>query len=318
MENQELSQFDNIERRIIMIRNRQVMIDKDLAELYGVELRALNQSVKRNIKRFPARFMFQLTKEEQDRYNYLMSLNNPNLKSQFVISSSDSHENKNNKSTNWGGKRTFSYAFTQQGVAMLSAVLHSDTAVDVSVKIMDAFVVMQQFISNNANMFAEIDAVKKHLLESDLHHLENDKKIEQLFVLMDKHKDNPAQGVFCAGQIFDAYVFVSDLIKRAKNEIILIDNYIDETVFTMLDKRNDCVKATIYTAKLSTKMQLDLQKHNSQYFPINIEHSNKSHDRFLIIDEEVYHIGASLKDLGKRVFAFSKMEIGKDIILSIL
>lgn len=169
--------------------------------------------------------------------------------------------------------------------------------------------------------------IKNHIIKTNAINIRVERVEEEVFYLKQKTKEldtivkgklPPTEGIFYDGQIFDAYVFVSDLIKRAKNEIILIDNYIDETVFTMLDKRNDSVKATIYTAKLSTKMQLDLQKHNSQYSPINIEHSNKSHDRFLIIDEEVYHIGASLKDLGKRVFAFSKMEIGKDVILSIL
>ena len=128
----------------------------------------------------------------------------------------------------------------------------------------------------------------------------------------------PVEGVFFDGQIFDAYNFISDLVRKAKNEIILIDNYVDDSVLKILNKREDNVAATIYTAHISENLKLDLEKHNSQYQPINIKQFNKSHDRFMIIDNEVYHIGASLKDLGKRMFAFSKMEIGKEIILSIL
>ena len=212
MDNGNLTQFDDIGRRIIMIRGRQVMIDNDLAELYGVEIRALNQAVKRNMVRFPERFMFQLTKEEQGRYNYLMASQNPNLKSQFVISSSDSSNDNIGQKSHWGGKRSLSYAFTQQGVAMLSAVLRSDTAIEVSIKIMDAFIAMQQLISNNANFFAEIDNIQKHLVESDIHHKENDKKIDRLFALMEKTNKEAKEGVFCDGQIFDAYTFVSDYL----------------------------------------------------------------------------------------------------------
>ncbi|MBO2523202.1 MAG: DNA-binding protein [Bacteroidetes bacterium] len=143
---------------------------------------------------------------------------------------------------------------------------------------------------------------------------EHDKKID-FFV---KTSLPPVEGVFYNGQIFDAYNFISDLVRKAKNEIILIDNYIDDSVLKILNKREDNVSATIYTAHFSENLKLDLEKHNSQYQPINIEQFNKSHDRFMIIDNEVYHIGASLKDLGKRMFAFSKMEIGKEMILSIL
>jgi hypothetical protein len=169
--------------------------------------------------------------------------------------------------------------------------------------------------------------IKNHILRANSINVRVNKVEEEIFYLKKKTDEldtivkgklPPTEGIFCDGQIFDAYVFVSDLIKRAKREIILIDNYIDETVLTLLDKRNNGVQATIYTARLSAKMQLDLQKHNSQYSPINIKHSSISHDRFLIIDDEVYHIGASLKDLGKKMFAFSKLGIGKDIILSIL
>ena len=318
MDNQGIIQTNEIERRIVIVRNRPVLMDADLADMYGVEIRALNQAVKRNIKRFPEHFMFQLTKEEQEQYDSFRSQNGfvPNLKSQFVISSSELNESSAIiTQKKWGGKRSLSYAFTQQGTAMLSTVLHSDTAIDVSIRIMDAFVKMYGFLHNNAKIFMEINDIKKHLLESDIHHMENDKRIERLFSLMDKTDQEISQGIFYDGQIFDSYMFIIDLIKKAKTGIILIDNYVDETVLTMLDNRNDNVSATIYTAHFGDKLKLALTKHNSQYSPINIEYYDKSHDRFLIIDDTVYHIGASLKDLGKSVFAFSRMCFSKEEIL---
>lgn len=293
MDNQGIIQTNEIERRIILIRNCQVMIDRDLAELYGVETRRLNEQVKRNKERFPEDFCFQLTKEEFE-----------NWKSQNAISNSDKM-----------GLRKIPFAYTELGVAMLSTVLKTETAATTSVKIIRAFVVMRHFMINNANIFMEINDIKKHLLESDIHHKENDKKIEQLFSLMDKADQEISQGIFYDGQIFDSYMFIIDLIKKAKTGIILIDNYVDETVLTMLDNRNDNVSATIYTAHFGDKLKLALTKHNSQYSPINIEYYDKSHDRFLIIDDTVYHIGASLKDLGESVFAFSRMCFSKEEIL---
>lgn len=284
---------NEIERRIILIRNCQVMIDRDLADLYGVETRRLNEQVKRNKERFPEDFCFQLTKEEFE-----------NWKSQNAISNSDKM-----------GLRKIPFAYTELGVAMLSTVLKTETAATTSVKIIRAFVVMRHFMINNANIFMEINDIKKHLLESDNHHMENDKRIERLFSLMDKTDQEISQGIFYDGQIFDSYMFIIDLIKKAKTGIILIDNYVDETVLTMLDNRNDNVSATIYTAHFGDKLKLALTKHNSQYSPINIEYYDKSHDRFLIIDDTVYHIGASLKDLGKSVFAFSRMCFSKEEIL---
>ncbi len=285
---------NDIGRKIILIRNSQVMIDRDLANLYGVETRRLNEQVKRNKERFPEDFCFQLTKEEFE-----------NWKSQNAISNSDKM-----------GLRKIPFAYTELGVAMLSTVLKTETASTTSVKIIRAFVVMRHFMINNANIFMEINDIKKRLLESDIHHKENDKKIERLFLLMDKTDEEVTQGIFYDGQIFDSYVFIIDLIKKAKTEIILIDNYVDETVLTMLDNRNDNVSTTIYTAHFGDKLKLALTKHNSQYSPINIVHYNKSHDRFLIIDDAVYHIGASLKDLGKSVFAFSKLYFSKEEILN--
>ena len=287
MENDVLSIYNEeyLKSRIHIIRGVQVMIDRDLADVYGVETRRLNEQVKRNKERFPEDFCFQLNNEESAKW-----------KSQNATSNSYKM-----------GLRKNPYAFTEQGVSMISTVLKTDTAVAASVKIIRAFVNMRHFVINNAKIFMEIESLKKHIKQTDLHILENDRKIESVLSLMEKTQMENVQGIFYSGQIFDAYVFVSDLIKRAKKQIILIDNYIDETVLTLLDKRKENVSATVYTSHISEQLKQDLAKHNSQYPLIKIEKNNKFHDRFLIIDEEVYHIGASLKDLGKKLFAFSRL-----------
>lgn len=271
--------LEEIENKIVTIRGRQVMLDRDLAELYGVETRVLNQAVKRNLERFPEDFMFQLTDNE---FN--------NWKSQIVMSNADKM-----------GLRKPPYAFTEQGVAMLSAVLRSETAVRMSVQIMKAFVAMRRYIVSNAQLFQRIDRL-------ELSQLETNHKIDLIFKQLEDKTIKENQGIFFNGQIFDAYVFISKLIKQAQREIILIDNYVDETVLTLLDKRADHVEATIYTYSVNKHLQLDLEKHNSQYQPIAIKSFRESHDRFICIDEKVYHIGASLKDLGKKWFAFALME----------
>jgi len=269
---------NSIQNRIFTIRGLQVMVDRDLAELYQVETKILNQAVKRNIKRFPEQFRFQLTQEELE-----------NLKSQIVTSSSH------------GGRRTLPYVFTEQGVSMLSAVLRSETAIKVSIQIMDAFVGMRKFIANNAAIFHRLDSIeqKQHL---------TDTRLDKVFEAIEAKDIKPEQGIFFDGQVFDAYVFVADLIKRAKSSIVLIDNYVDETTLMLLAKRRQACDATIYTYKQSEQLKQDLQKHNEQYPPIEIKTFKQSHDRFLILDgDTIYHVGASLKDVGKKWFAFSKM-----------
>ena len=274
----------NIEPLIKVIRGQQVMLDKDLATLYGVETKVLNQTVKRNIERFPNDFRFELSREEC-------------LRSQIVTSNGR------------GGNRYSTYAFTEQGVAMLSSVLRSQTAIEVNIQIMRAFVSMRHFIVNNASVFSRLETIEYHQLEMQQHLQETDKRIDEVFRRLDEGNAKPKQGVFYNGQIYDAYTFVSDLIKSAKKRIILIDNYVDETVLTLLDKREEGVSAVIYTQQISRQFQLDIDRHNAQYTPINIETFRLSHDRFLCIDDDVYHIGASIKDLGKKWFGFSKMEI---------
>ena len=273
-----------IEKRICTMRGIQVMLDRDLATLYQVENRALKQAVKRNLARFPQDFMFELTDVEVDI-----------LVSQSVIPSKKQ----------LGGAKPF--VFTEQGVAALSAVLTSNRAIEVNIEIMRTFVKMRQFLAHNADLFKRLDTIEIRQLT---HETDNQTKFEQLFNALESRALTPKQGIFYDGQIFDAYVFVADLIKSATSAIVLIDNFIDETVLVLLSKREPNVTAKILSKTISVPLQLDLAKFNQQYPPITAEVFDHAHDRFLIIDEKtVYHIGASLKDLGKKWFAFSKMDM---------
>lgn len=275
----------NIGNKIYTIRGVQVMLDRDLAELYGVENKRLNEQVKRNIERFPSEFMFQLTKEELE-----------NWKSQIATSNSEKM-----------GLRKLPYAFTEQGVSMLSTVLKSESAVQTSIKIIKSFVSMRKFLSTNANIFQKLENIELKQLH---YQQQTDDKFDEVFKAIESKQIKPSQGIFYDGQIFDAYTFIADLIKSANKEILLIDNYIDETTLTLFSKVPD-VQVTIYTHTLSKQLKLDLQKYSEQYNNLTIKPFKNAHDRFLIIDKkEFYHIGASLKDLGKKWFAFSKMNIG--------
>lgn len=264
-----------IEHLIYVFRGKQVILDRDIAMLYGVETGQLNRQVKRNIERFPIDFMFQLSKEEMEI-----------LKCHFGISS-------------WGGNRYLPYAFTENGIAMLSSVLRSPTAIEANIRIMRAFTSMRHFFANNAQIFQRLSTIEYHQIETD-------KRIDEVFKRIDAQTP-PQQGIFFDGQVFDAYRFVSDLIKKAKQSIVLIDNYVDDSVLSLLDKRESNVSAKIYTQNISPQLQLDINKHNSQYPVIEVNQFNKAHDRFLLIDDEIYHIGASVKDLGKKWFAFTLM-----------
>ena len=290
--NQQLPVENNVESLIRVIRGQQVMLDRDLAELYGVETKRLNEQVKRNIERFPEDFMFQLTKEECS-------------KSQIATLNEGRGHNI----------KKLPYAFTENGVAMLSSVLRSKTAVEANIRIMRAFVSMRHFMANNAAIFQRLETIEFNQLESNkvqakiLAHQEvQDHRIDEIFRRLDEGMYKPKQGIFFDNQIYDAYSFVSKLVKSAKQRIILIDNYVDETVLTLLDKRGENVSATIYTQQVSRQFRLDVDRHNSQYPPIEVDVFRRSHDRFLCIDDTVYHVGASIKDLGKKWFAFSKME----------
>ena len=270
---------ENIKNMIFSFHGLQVMIDRDLAELYGVGTKVLNQAVKRNIERFPDEFRFQLTDNEKIE----------------LVTNCDRFIKLKHSSVN-------PYAFTEQGVAMLSAVLRSETAIKVSIRIIKAFVEMKKFISNNAAIFQRLENV-------EMKQIATDDKIDRIFKALENNSLKPKQGIFYDGQIFDAYKFTTELIKDAKKSIVLIDNYVDETILTLFSK-NQKIDVTIYTKGMNKQMKLDLDKYNAQYKPIKIKRFNKAHDRFLIIDnKEIYHFGASLKDLGKKWFAFSKFDI---------
>jgi len=274
-----------IQDKIYTIRDVQVMVDRDLALLYGVETRVLNQAVKRNIERFPEEFMFQMTSEELE-----------NWMSQIVISNKEIM-----------GLRKLPFVFTEQGVSMLSAVLKSQTAIQTSIQIIKNFVNMRRFLQNNASLFTGIESIEKRQISYEIR---NDSKVNTILNAIEEKGTPQKQHIFYDGQIFDAYLFVSDIIKSAKSSIKLIDNYIDESTFVLFGKRALHVRAVFYTRTISKQLQLDLQKYNAQYPKIEIEKFELSHDRFLIIDnKEVYHFGASLKDLGKKWFAVSKMDI---------
>jgi len=277
--------IDEIQNRIFTIRGYQVMLDSDLAALYEVETKVLNQAVKRNIKRFPNGYRFQLEKHEY-------------LRSQSVTLEKGRGKHR----------KHLPFAFTEQGVAMLSAVLHSERAIQVSIQIMDAFVEMRHFLANNSSLFHRVENLEAKQYQMDA-------SIQELFDALHKNQLIPNYGIFYDGQMFDAYTFVSNLIRSAEKSITLIDNYIDETVLNMFSKVKLGVQIHIYTKRISTQLQLDIQKYNSQYKPIVVKEFTQAHDRFLIIDKSVYHFGASLKDLGKKWFAFSKMELNSKELL---
>ena len=311
------NQFLQIEPLIRTIRGQQVLLDSDLAILYGVETKRLNQQVKRNIERFPEDFMFQLTQEEVIcSRSQIATLNKgTNLRSQIATSSQEVSLKSQIVTSSHGGVRYLPYAFTENGIAMLSSVLRSPIAIQVNIRIMRAFTAMRQFIASNAQIFQRLDVMEQNQLALTAHQVETDHKLEEVFRRLDSGNVQPHQGIFYDGQIFDAYTFINDRIRGATTRIILIDNYIDDSVLTILSKRTDKVAATIYTKKTTAQLQLDIQKHNAQYPPISVVEFNRSHDRFLCIDETVYHLGASIKDLGKKWFAFNRMEISTTELL---
>jgi len=277
-----------VENRIFTIRDVQVMVDYHLAELYEVETKRINEQVKRNNKRFPRSFMFQLTLKEWDL-----------LQSQIATAEQQLDLQSQNATTK---RRTLPYVFTEQGVAMLSAVLKSDTAVEVSVQIMNAFVSMRKLLSTNT-------LISHRLNNIELRQVESDHKFEQIFKALERKDEIPTQGIFFEGEVFDAYELASKIIRSAKNNIVLIDNYIDESTLLHLSKKNKEVQVLLLSKTNSKELQLDIQKANEQYGNFTLKSFDKSHDRFLIIDQiDLYHLGASLKDLGKKWFAFSKMD----------
>lgn len=293
----------HIESLIRVIRGQQVMLDSDLAMLYSVETKALNQAVKRNINRFPEDFMFQLTKEEAACLrSQIVTLNNglEPLRSQFVTSKGK------------GGTRYLPYAFTRNGVAMLSSVLRSETAVGVNIRIMRAFTMIPQLVNHNTQILQRIFNIEQHQQETD----------NTVKMILDKIEDiSPKplpEQVFPTGCVWDAWAYISDLVRNAKQRIILIDNFVDDRVLSMFTKRANGVSATIHT-RYNEQFLTDLKKHNTQYPEIEfIQLPHRNHDRFLIIDDKVYFIGASLKDIGTGLCAVAEMEIAPETILELL
>lgn len=279
----------SIRSKIHVIRGQQVMLDFDLAEIYGYSTKAFNQQVKNNIERFDDDFRFQLTKDEVNEF----------LRSKKLTLEQGKYS------------KYLPYAFTEQGIYMLMTVLKGDLAVTQSKMLIRTFKEMKHFIQNNSHIFAELDNIKNHLQESDLHHKETDIKIKELFSLMDKYNVKETQGIFFQGQIFDAYAKFESFLAAAKKEIILIDNYVDLTILQRLAKKKKGVNVTIYTDPKTKLTTQDVQTFNAQYPTLTLNYTTKTHDRFLIIDNTtIYHIGASLKDLGKKCFCFDVLDSG--------
>ena len=278
----------NIQSLIYVFRGKQVMIDSDLASLYRVETGNLNRAVKRNINRFPEDFCFQLTAEEHE-----------NLKCQIGRARSE-------PTSGYGGRRTRPYVFTEQGISMLASVLHSDVAVNVSIRIMRAFVEMRHFIASNALMFERISAMELRQLE---YQKKTDEKFEQIFEYISDHEET-AQKVFFDGQIYDAFSLISSLIQKASTDIILIDGYVDTGTLDLLSKKQTNVTVSIHTSQRGCRLtNAEITTFNGQYPTLSVSYTSAFHDRFLILDHQTgYHIGASIKDAGKKCFAISALE----------
>ena len=295
----------NIESLIRVIRGQQVMLDSDLAMLYGVETKRLNEQVKRNLNRFPEDFMFQLTKEEANHSrSQIVILNNDELSSRSQIATLNTQRGQNIK--------YLPYAFTRNGIAMLSSVLRSDTAVEVNIRIMRAFTMIPQLVNHNTQIIERIFNIEQHQQETD----------KTIKVILDRIEDfNPkllSEQVFPSGCVWDAWTYISDLVRSAQQRIVLIDNYVDARVLSMFTKRADGVSATIHT-RHNEQFLTDLKKHNAQYPEIEfIQLPHRNHDRFLIIDDKVYLLGASLKDMGAGLCAVTEMSITPEVILGLL
>ena len=283
-----LSQYD-IEKLIVTVRGEQVLIDQDIAKIYGVTTGRLNEQAKRNIARFPESFRFQLTKEERDE----VIANCENLRSLKFYPS-------------------MPYAYTEQGIGQLSTVVHSKIAIERSIMIMNAFVAMRRFMVQNAGILMRIAHLEKHQIETD-------QKMDMILDRMDEQSPKllPEQ-IFATGCVWDAWSYVSDLVRSAKKRIVLIDNFVDDRVLSLLDKRADDVEATIYS-RYYDPFQTDLKKHNEQYREVLfVQLAQKNHDRFLIIDDDAYLLGASVKDMGIGMCAVTKMLVSPETILQLI
>ena len=271
-----------IKNLIYTIRGKQVMLDSDVAKLYHYETKNINKAVKRNIDRFPDDFWFQLTEIEFQALRFQIGT---------------SMQSKDFR----GGRRYLPYVFTEQGIAMLAGILKNDIAVKVSINIIKSFIEMRKFISANGQLFERLTTMEYKLLE-------HDKKFDEIFDKL-QHEENIKQKIFFEGQIYDAYSLIIDIIKKASKKILIIDNYIDDSVLKILTKKNKNVEVVILTSEKSNIRKIDIQKFNREYPNLKISKTNKFHDRFIVIDNnEMYHLGASIKDLGKKCFGINKIE----------
>ena len=294
---------EEIKNLIYTIRGKQVMLDSDVAMLYHYETKKINQAVKRNIERFPEKFCFQLTEEEfSSLRSQIVTLNKTTVQDNFEDSSLRSQFATLNENTGRGKHRKYlPYVFTEQGIAMLSGLLKNDIAIQVSINIMDAFVEMRKFLMVNGQLFERLTNVEYKLLE-------HDKKFDKVFDQL-QNEENIKQKIFFEGQIYDAYSLIIDIIKKANKKILIIDNYIDDSVLKMLTKKNKNVEVVILTSNKSNIQKIDSQKFNKEYPILKVDETNKFHDRFIVIDnKEMYHLGASIKDLGKKCFGINKIE----------
>ena len=282
-----------IARQILVIRDKQVMLDRDLATLYGVETKRINEQVKRNKERFPEDFCFQIDKSEFKE----------------LVANCDRFNKLKHSSSR-------SFAFTEQGIAMLSSVLKSETAIRVNIAIMRAFVAARQILMQNGGLVNRLSNMESKMLEQDARLLGHDHKFDTIFEAMDRG-ELKSKGLFYNNQEFDAYVFVCGLIKQAKRRIVLVDRYVDEKVLAMMLKRAEGVSATIYTYDKSKVFEVDLATYNAQYAdcPLKVLPSYGMHDRFLFVDDTAYHFGASLKDLGTNTFFFTKEDFTLEEVL---
>ena len=271
---------EDIKNLIYTIRGKQVMLDSDVANLYHYKTKSLNLAVKRNIERFPEEFCFQLTENEFE-----------NLRFQFETS----NENR-------GGRRYLPYVFTEQGIAMISGILRSEIAVKVSINIIKAFIEMRKILNNNGQVFERLTTL-------EYKQIENEKNFNKVFNLLQNGEEEIKQKIFFQGQIYDAYSLIIDIIKSANKKILIIDNYIDDSILKMLTKKKSNVEVVILTSDKSNIQKIDIQKFNKEYPILKVAKTNKFHDRFIVLDnKEMFHLGASIKDLGKKCFAINKIE----------
>ena len=284
---------EEIKDLIYVVRGKQVMLDSDVANLYHYKTKRINETVNRNKERFPESFCFQLTEEELESIRIQIMNKKNNLRSQFATSSLEKDS--------YGGRRYVPYVFTEQGIAMLSGLLKNQTAVQVSINIMNAFVKMRKFLKSNEHIFERLTTVEYKLLEYD-------KKFDKVFNQLDI-EEKIKQKVFFEGQIWDSYNLIVNIIKKAESKILIIDNYIDDSILEMLSKKKKGVEVVILTSNNSNILKLDVQKFNREYPVLKIAKTDRFHDRFIIIDnKELYHCGASLKDLGKKCFGINRID----------